>query len=533
MNTSKRLFGIAPARLQDMSRVWSFALIGLILVAACAYWSVAAQGPALPQGRDGEPYAKYQMRFTGGVEPITWSVNSGQLPLGLSLSGSGVLSGIPQPEAALPRPHTYQFTIQARDSSAAHTTATQIFSLNILAAPPPPPVPVANPSIVAELAFEFTSSSNNEETISVDQESQNINGVDPANVCVKGANPEEVTKSAQQIIASTLGADENAKFQVGDYCVIDLVRWKDAAASKSDKEGETVALFERVKGGLWKPHFDPHDNEPNLCKRSYDTRIFGSKRVAILPIHFNTPATWDLKYKVSVTQTTPTPIADALALAGNISGAAAVGPAAAPPPPRIVWGAKLMLIKYRASEIVVQLNAVPAPRSGQPAEQSKESSLKLINEGRYHWDVSIGLPVKTLRELTFVSDPTNGNKISASAKERQDVYGFFNYFPKAVDLKGDHFLTPPHFLLGVPLAGKPLQRPIVGVGTGMYKGPVKFNIFAGVVFIRERVPTALSVGQQASQTQLDNDLHTRWVRKFTFGINFPVSQITNAIKGKK
>ncbi len=531
MNTSKRLFGIAPVRLQNMSRVWSFAFIGLILVAACAYWRVAAQGPvALPEGRDGEPYTNYQFRFEGGKEPVTWSVvGVQQLPNGLSLSNAGVLSGTPQFTVGVARPQTYNLDVQAKDSSVPSRTATQGLTLTILPAKPlisfgpvPSPTPVPPP-------FVFSSSSNDEETISVDQQSPKIDGVDPVTLCV-GSQPtdvKDISAGAQKIIESTLGAAENANFQAGDYCVIDLVKWKDGAAAKGDKEKETVALFERV-GSAWKPHFDPRDKEKtDLCKRTYDTRILGSKRVTILPIHFNAPATWDLKYTVSVTRTTPTPLADALALAGSLS--TAISAAAAPPPTRIVWGAKLMLIKYHASEIVVKLNAAPADKT----EQSKESSLKLINEGLYHWDVSIGLPVMTLRELTFVSDPTNGNKISAGAKERQDVYGFFNYFPKAVDLKGDHFLTPPHFLFGVPLAGKPLQRPIVGVGTGMYKGPVKFNIFAGVVFIRERVPTTLSVGQTASQTQLENDLHTRWVRKFTFGINFPVSQITQAIKGKK
>jgi hypothetical protein len=523
MMTSRRLSAIANARL-ELPRVSSFFLIALVLVAACAYWRVAAQGPIqLPAGRDGESYDNYQFRFKGAVEPIRWSVSTGEFPAGLSLSEKGLLSGTPTKEAAVARPHVYQFEVKAVDSSNPQKTAIQVFSVNILAALPPLP---PEPQIVAEQVpsptplFMLTSSSNDEETINLDQiiSDTKVKGVDSTNLCIKDSNPKD-------LIESTLGVAENAKFKVGDYLVIDLVRWKDAAASKGDKEKEIPTLFERVAEG-WKPRFDPQDKEKDLCKRSYATRIFGSKRVTIFPIHFNTPASWDLKYTVSVTQTTPTPLADALALAGNLSGAGLAG-LANPPSPRIVWGAKLMLIKYHASEIVVKLNAVPA------GEQSKDSSLKLTNEGKYHWDVSVGLPVKTLRELTFVSDATNGNRVSASAKERQDVYGFFNFFPKAVDLKGDHWLTPPHFLFGVPLAGKPLHRPIVGIGTGMYKGPVKFNMFTGVVFIRERVPTTLSVGQQASQTALENDLHTRWVRKFTFGINFPVSQITNAIKGKK
>jgi len=537
MNTSSQSYRNYIVRHGSTWRIAFFVFVAAASLVTFTDLRVAAQAAiTLPAGKDGDPYKDYRFRFTSGVAPITWSITSGQLPPGLSLNATtGVLSGTPEPDAGVPRPHDYQFTVQAVDSSAAQTTAAQLVSLKILAASPkqlifaeqvPEPTPI----------FKFTSSSNNEESIALDQVSQKIDGVDQDNLCIGrpkagDLTPDDVAKGAQKIVESTLGPVENGKFQAGDYLVIDLVKWKDAAASKSDKEKETVALFERV-GGDWKPHFDPQDKENNLCKRSYDTRIFGSKRVTILPIHFNTPTTWDLKYTVSVTQTTPTPIADALALASNLSGAAPLN-AGAEPSTKTAWGAKLMMIKYHASEILVKLSAIPTQSGGAPAEQSKESSLKFVNEGKYHWDVSVGLPVKTLRELTFVSDATNGNRISASAKERQDVYGFFNFFPVKVDLKGDHWLTAPHFLFGVPLASKPLHRPIAGIGTGMYKGPVKFNIFAGVVFIRERVPTALSVGQTASQTQLDNDLHTRWVRKFTFGINFPVSQITSAIKSKK
>lgn len=83
---------------------------------------------------------------------------------------------------------------------------------------------------------------------------------------------------------------------------------------------------------------------------------------------------------------------------------------------------------------------------------------------------------------------------------------------------------------GVPLATKPLHRPFAGIGTGIFKSPIKFNIFAGVVFLRERVPRTLSEGDAATPSQLESDLHPRWVRKFMFGINIPIRQIKDAIK---
>ncbi len=528
MKTSMRGFEQFAEKPRTIKRISLLGSIATVLVLTCTYLSTA-QGPSpLPAGRDAEEYPKYQFRFTGANLPVNWSVTGGQLPPGLTVSGGGLLSGTPTPDAAFPRPHVYQFQITAVDSSAPAKTAVQTFSLNILPAKPlilaeeVTPAPTATPT---PLPFVLTTSTNDEETISLDQKPSGgtVAGVDAISLCVTNVDA---------LIADTLEKDPNAKFKVGDYVVVPLLRWKPAQEGKSEPQKENWAVFERVKGDRWEARYDPADKDNAApCKR-YQDRIFGSKRVVVLPIHFNTPATWDIKYKVSISAVTPTPIADVLALAAAINTSAAIAAAAAPPT-NTAWGARMMASKHMASEIVVKLNAVTSNADGQAVEQSKESSKKFTNEGRYHWDVSIGLPVKTLRELTFVSDATNGNKVSTAAKERQDAYGFFNYFPKPVDLRGHDFLTPPHFLFGVPLAGKPLQRPIVGIGTGMYKWPVKFNIFAGVVFNRERVPTTLNVGQSASQTQLENDLHTRWVRKFTFGINFPVSQITQALKGKK
>ncbi len=58
------------------------------------------------------------LAVTGGTAPYTWSVISGSLPAGLSLSAAGVLSGTPTTAG------TYTFTIQVVDSSTTPQTAT-------------------------------------------------------------------------------------------------------------------------------------------------------------------------------------------------------------------------------------------------------------------------------------------------------------------------------------------------------------------------------------------------------------------------
>ena len=185
--------------------------------------------------------------------------------------------------------------------------------------------------------------------------------------------------------------------------------------------------------------------------------------------------------------------------------------------------------RHTASDIVVKLNTVTSNSNGEPVSQSKEYSKSYRNEGRYHWDVSVGMPVRSIKEIEFSSE--NGT-VTAKKKEKQNAYGFLNLFPRAVDLQGKSFLTSPHFVLGVPISGKPLDRPVIGIGTGLYTKQFKLNFFAGVAFNRIREPRALAAGDSATANQLENDLRTRRVTKFVFGINFPVRQFIAAVKGK-
>jgi large repetitive protein len=71
--------------------------------------------------------ASQTLTASGGTSPYTFSVTSGSLPPGLSLSSSGVLSGTPTYTGA------YNFTVQARDSSTGSGPyiGTQTYSGNV------------------------------------------------------------------------------------------------------------------------------------------------------------------------------------------------------------------------------------------------------------------------------------------------------------------------------------------------------------------------------------------------------------------
>jgi len=245
-------------------------------------------------------------------------------------------------------------------------------------------------------------------------------------------------------------------------------------------------------------------------------RIYGSKRVGLLILHVDAPYPGaDISYKIAINKKTPAPVSDLLTLVGSIATTKAIASKSD------LYAAQVVDVEDVPSDLVITASMALEDQQSQVLTRTYD------NEGRYHWDVSVGVPVKTIRELQFSSD---GNKVTATGKDRQNVYGFLNIYPWAVDVKDAKALTPPHFVFGVPLASKPLHHPFAGIGIGVYKAPIKFNVFGGIVFNRELVPSTLTVGSTATPSQLESDLHPRWVRKFLWGINFPVGQIKDAIK---
>ena len=85
----------------------------------------------LPGGTVGQPYS-YTLN-ANGTKPITWSLYSGSLPPGLSLSSTGVLSGTPTTAA------DFSFTVKATNSAGSDTK-----NLSILIAPTVTSVTIKN-----------------------------------------------------------------------------------------------------------------------------------------------------------------------------------------------------------------------------------------------------------------------------------------------------------------------------------------------------------------------------------------------------
>ena len=77
---------------------------------------------SLPSGTAGAAYSQ-TLTASSGTSPYTWSVISGTLPPGLSLSRAGVLSGTPSTSG------TYDFTVEATDSVGVSGSAPLVLAI--------------------------------------------------------------------------------------------------------------------------------------------------------------------------------------------------------------------------------------------------------------------------------------------------------------------------------------------------------------------------------------------------------------------
>ncbi len=82
---------------------------------------------SLASGTVGSAYSA-TLTATGGTSPYTWSVASGSLPAGLTLSTSGAITGTPSASGAS------SFSLTVKDSASSPQAATSTFSLTIAAA---------------------------------------------------------------------------------------------------------------------------------------------------------------------------------------------------------------------------------------------------------------------------------------------------------------------------------------------------------------------------------------------------------------
>jgi hypothetical protein len=111
-----------PSNTYNSSNFW----VDVVLANSISTSSpLSVSATTLPNGALSTPYSQI-LAATGGATPYTWTLISGALPAGLTLSPSGQISGTPTSAG------TSNFTVQSSDSSSPPQTATQQFSITVV-----------------------------------------------------------------------------------------------------------------------------------------------------------------------------------------------------------------------------------------------------------------------------------------------------------------------------------------------------------------------------------------------------------------
>ena len=353
------------------------------------------------------------------------------------------------------------------------------------------------------------------------------------------------------------------------YCMIHVMRWKNFGSQGENRNAATSAPAPVRMPSIDVQNWYTYNKDE---KKNFEgIRIYGSRNVGFLYVHINArgnlnlsaaaasklanPGKNDLPFLISNLGRRGTPVeagivvneftqfnytweeksklpklaTDARQLLGFLTaqGGPEKPPADFTEETVNLYGSssKAFPLKYKTSDITVKLVQLIDQGAGQ-VDTNQISAQTYDNEGRTRFDLSLGIPVTRVKELTFNA---SDNTVRSSKTDRQHVYAFMNIFLRPIDTKGLKVNSTPHLLFGLPITGKPLDSPFIG---GAY-GYNKIQVFAGVVFNRERRPASLKIGDTATPGQLESDLTPRYKPKFMMGINFPVKQIVEALSSKK
>jgi hypothetical protein len=101
-----------------------------VTVTAAAPSALTIATTVVPAGSSGSAYG-FALGANGGTIPYSWSIGSGALPSGITLTANGMISG------STSQTGQFSFVAQVTDASSPSQRATQSFTLNMSGAPTP------------------------------------------------------------------------------------------------------------------------------------------------------------------------------------------------------------------------------------------------------------------------------------------------------------------------------------------------------------------------------------------------------------
>ncbi len=109
-------FSVLSVSVSDSEGLTTAGVVVIGVVPPTVALAVTTKSP-LPAGVVGEVYSQ-SLAATGGTPPYKWALSTGTMPAGLTLSGTGVISGTPTAAGSA------QLKLQVTDSATVSTAAS-------------------------------------------------------------------------------------------------------------------------------------------------------------------------------------------------------------------------------------------------------------------------------------------------------------------------------------------------------------------------------------------------------------------------
>lgn len=419
-----------------------------------------------------------------------------------------------------------------------------------------------------------------------------------------------------------------------DYVVIHVLRWKDPVSNAQSVDKQNWYVFHQGTIGKWGP--DDWDDDAY----AKNNRIFGSRNVYLLYVHFNRKLTYRASYTMTAkkkipaylshlfsllqvfgmnttgggegevvpnafwnaikldsyyvpsdltftpavlpepTSTSPATAANASAGTGppgspmapsaapNASATAAA--AAAAPSQQTPVGASAATSSAAApastaspgetappqavpsSPMGTTSSALPPTAAGPPGQNNPPTALPNVaanssasssaaasiptevkldsqvfdNEGLYHFDFTVAVPIRKISEISYVS---SSNTLVPTKVDKQTTFGVVDYYFKPIDIKGSGWSLYPHALAGVAIDSQPLKRVLIGGGYG----PLLAHFYMGLVLNTQSLPPGASCGSIPTSQQLaSGNLRNRICPGLSLGLNVSVGSVLDSLKSK-
>jgi hypothetical protein len=216
-------------------------------------------------------------------------------------------------------------------------------------------------------------------------------------------------------------------------------------------------------------------------------------------------------------------------------GARDVGTSLGPPPAEVpVGGNRLATPTEATPDPVKPPISTQTPATETPAKkgdsQGNGNDVTLTaktfdNEGKYHIDFSVAVPITKISDLSYVQ---SSNTVTAASISKQNIFALFDYYIRPVDIKNTILPKFPYLLTGVAIGSQPLKKALFGVGWG----PIYANFYAAMLLNTERAPTTWKCGDNLPSTTAGASLTNRSCPEFNFGLNIAVGAVTDALKSK-